>query len=187
MFINFDNSKHMLRQPMYPPDMIQFKDFPVLLDEAKRMHASLRQSHGQEPRFALLKLWSAPHFYPLMIGIENRPVMAFVDSMKRGWEFKFIPKDYTDSEWSIHFSVKARLERVFLLQPDLCDWVAHRGDAILVAGKDELELFRHAFAITLALTTKPWFREIDLWRSYINTDLEGIERADGWGWLELGG
>ncbi|KAL8954153.1 MAG: hypothetical protein Q9222_000037 [Ikaeria aurantiellina] len=43
-------------------------------------------------RFALLRLWSAPHFYPLMLGIDRRPMVSFFDAVGRVWEWKFIPK-----------------------------------------------------------------------------------------------
>ena len=43
-------------------------------------------------RFALLRLWSAPHFYPLMLGIDRRNAMSFFDLAGRAWEWKFIPK-----------------------------------------------------------------------------------------------
>lgn len=43
-------------------------------------------------RFALLRLWSAPHFYPLMIGPDKRDMTSFSDAIGRAWEWKFIPK-----------------------------------------------------------------------------------------------
>lgn len=43
-------------------------------------------------RFALLRLWSAPHFYPLMLGFDRRDSTSFSDILGRTWEWKFIPK-----------------------------------------------------------------------------------------------
>lgn len=43
-------------------------------------------------RFALLRLWSAPHFYPLMLGLDRRSMISFSDIVGRAWEWKFIPK-----------------------------------------------------------------------------------------------
>lgn len=33
-------------------------------------------------RFAVLRIWSAPHFYPLMIGYERRWTVSFADGWK---------------------------------------------------------------------------------------------------------
>ena len=43
-------------------------------------------------RFALLRLWSAPHFYPLMLGLVRRDLLSFCDIRGRAWEWNFIPK-----------------------------------------------------------------------------------------------
>ena len=43
-------------------------------------------------RFSLLRVWSAPHFYPLMLGWNKRETTAFTDIIGRAWEWKFIPK-----------------------------------------------------------------------------------------------
>ncbi|KAK3315429.1 hypothetical protein B0H66DRAFT_606313 [Apodospora peruviana] len=42
------------------------------------------------------------------------------------------------------------------------DHVPHRGDSVLVMGKDEEELLKWCTAVTYALQTKPWLRELDL-------------------------
>lgn len=188
LFIHYDITKHLDVNKAYPPNRIRYQDFPDLMKEARRMHTDLGASNPSgEPRFALLRLWSAPHFYPLMIGYDRRQLMSFIDTQRRAWEFKFLPKDFPESEWTIHYSISTRFERLFRNCRELKDLVTHRGDAVLVAGKDEGELFRNVIAVALTLTTKPWLREIDLWKSYINTDLKGIEQAHEWGWLELGG
>lgn len=60
-------------------------------------------------RFAFLRTWSCPHFYPLLIGLENRWQLAFADGLGRTWEWKFVPKDMPYSEWSIHRQLKQRI------------------------------------------------------------------------------
>lgn len=46
-------------------------------------------------RFSLLRVWSASHFYPLMLGWDNRESTSFTDIIGRAWEWKFIPKVHT--------------------------------------------------------------------------------------------
>lgn len=53
----------------------------------------------------------------------------------------------------------------------------------MVVGVDESELFRNATGVTFAMTTKPWLREEDLWRSFVNVDLRFLEGLDG-EWLD---
>ncbi|KAF2023459.1 hypothetical protein EK21DRAFT_105292 [Setomelanomma holmii] len=59
------------------------------------------QGNNPAAKFAVLRLWSASHFYPLMLGMDKRPMCAFLDERGRCWEFKFIPKDMPYSEWSV--------------------------------------------------------------------------------------
>ena len=58
-----------------------------ILDTA-RVYAKTHSS----ARFALLRLWSAPHFYPLMIGLQKRELTSFFDIVGRAWQWLFIPK-----------------------------------------------------------------------------------------------
>lgn len=53
-----------------------------------------------------------------------------------------------------------------------------RRDGILVIGEgeEELHVLSLVTVVTFALQTKPWLREIDLWRSFVNVDLEFLER-----------
>ncbi|KAH5666044.1 hypothetical protein HBI21_238020 [Parastagonospora nodorum] len=88
-------------------------------------------SSNPDARFSVLRLWSAPHFYPLMLGIDKRAMCAFLDDRGRAWEFKFVPKDMPYSEWSIHHQLSLRLEpwkNIFGLQIIVCkDLVRCRG------------------------------------------------------------
>lgn len=131
-------------------------------------------------KFSVLRLWSAPHFYPLMLGYERRAMCSFLDDRGRCWEFKFIPKDMPFSEWSIHQQLSLRLEgykNVFGAQ------VMVAKDLVLVIGRDEDELRRLSEGVTWAIQTKPWRLEVDFWRSFVNVTaefLEGLPRE----WLD---
>jgi len=247
-----------------PANYIDYMEWPDLLTKARPFAA-------QHPtaRFSLIKLWSAPHFYPLMLQPPSRLATAFIDPMSRSWEWKFLPKDMPASEWSIHNTVRLRLgclrqamlgvsneelalaakkkaeqedleklktliqqqqkekeeekknggttttgknkkdknvknkkkglwERQYDARKkewnsqekwkadskwsygycELDDRVFHRGDLILVMGTDQEDLLKWSTAVTFALQTKPWLREVDLWKSFVNVDLEFLERLD---------
>jgi hypothetical protein len=131
-------------------------------------------------KFSVLRLWSAPHFYPLMLGIDKRVMCSFLDDRGRCWEFKFIPKDMPFSEWSIHQQLSLRLEpykKIFGQQ------VVVAKDLMLVMGTDERNLRQLTEGVTWAVQTKPWRLEVDFWRSFINVEeefLEGLDRR----WLD---
>ncbi|ROW02401.1 hypothetical protein VMCG_06073 [Cytospora schulzeri] len=180
MFLRFDRPDGL----QYPPEYTAVKDWPDLRSRAREF----AQGRPRAPRFALLRLWSAPHFYPLMIGWWNRPNFTFMDPVGRAWEWKFIPKDFDESEWSAHLGTLKRLNLVFdraarLGGVDLRKNVVFRGDAIMVMAEDEVELFRLSTIVTFAMQTKPWLREVDLWKSFVNVGLEFLEGLDPV-WLE---
>ncbi|KAH8724247.1 hypothetical protein GQ44DRAFT_773185 [Phaeosphaeriaceae sp. PMI808] len=62
--------------------------------KSKEKHASAK--------FAVLRLWSAPHFYPITMELKETPLWSFFDDRGRCWEFKFVPKDMPHSEWKVH-------------------------------------------------------------------------------------
>lgn len=161
--------------PEFPPSFIPPDKWPAVLPHAR----GLANKH-RNARFALLRLWSAPHFYPLMVGLPNRQGTSFLDSAGRSWEWKFVPKDMEGSEFSAHSTTGRRLE---MLRKQFGDTVMSRGDLILVMGVDVEDLLSTCTAITFAIQTKPWLREIDLWKSFINVDLEFLEQLDDF-WLE---
>ncbi|KAJ9656968.1 hypothetical protein H2201_008330 [Coniosporium apollinis] len=128
-------------------------------------------------RFAVLRIWSAPHFYPLMIGYDRRWTVSFADAVGRHWEWKFIPKDMPCSEWSIHHQARLRIRPY---QASFGKKVIVKRDMYLVMGEDEVDLLKLAAAVTYAAQTEPWRLEIDLWRSFVNVDLaflEGLHHA----------
>jgi hypothetical protein len=123
-------------------------------------------------RFAILRLWSAPHFYPLMIGFDNQDGTSFRDLTGRTFVWMFVPKDMPNSEWSMHHTARQRTQPFAKL---FRDKVVVKRNAFLVMGKDEEELRRLAMATTYAIQRKPWRWEVDLWKSFVNVDLEFLE------------
>ena len=159
--------------------MKPFLETPPSLNHFLNTARDFANKH-QGARFALLRLWSAPHFYPLMVGLENRVNTEFTDGLGRAWEFCFVPKDMPGSEFSIHHA--ARL-RILPFQQLLKDKVVVMRDLFLVMGEDEEDLRKFAVATTFAIQTDPWRLEVDLWRSFVNVDLkflEGLRRE----WLD---
>lgn len=132
-------------------------------------------------RFSALRLWSAPHYYPLMLGYDKRAVVSFLDDRERLWEFKFIPKDMPYSEWSVHQQLSLRLEpyRHVLKK----EQVVVARDLVLVMGRDDGECRRLSEGVVWAITTRPWRLEVDFWRSFVGVDLGFLERLDEV-WLE---
>lgn len=131
--------------------------------------------------FSALRLWSAPHFYPLMLGWDKRDGCSFLDDRGRVWEFKFIPKDMPYSEWSVHQQLNMRLKPYRKMLPE--DKVIVARDLIWVMGKDRDECRRLSEGVTWAVTTRPWRLEIDFWRSFVGVNLEFLEGLDE-KWLE---
>lgn len=141
-----------------------------------------RRFRDQQPnaRFSALRMWSAPHFYPLMLGIDKRPMCSFLDDRGRAWEFKFIPKDMPYSEWSVHQQLSLRIEPY---RDIFGDQVMVAKDLVLVMGKDERDVRRLSEGVTWAIQTKPWRLEVDFWRSFVNVDVQFLERLHE-KWLE---
>ncbi|KAL5383648.1 hypothetical protein DPSP01_005754 [Paraphaeosphaeria sporulosa] len=151
-------------------------DRVYLLDKAR----AFKEKHPGAC-FSALRMWSAPHFYPLMLGIGNRKEVAFLDDRERRWEFKFIPKDMPCSEWSVHQQLSSRVEPYRRMLKK--EQVIVARDLILVMGRDRKECRRLSEGVTWAVTTRPWRLEIDFWRSFVGVDLEFLEGLDE-KWLE---
>lgn len=126
-------------------------------------------------RFSLLRLWSAPHFYPLMLGIDKRPLCAFLDDRGRCWEWKFVPKDMPYSEWSVHQQLSQRLAPYGDVWGEQV-WVAR--DLVVVMGRDEGECRRFSEGAVWAVQTRPWRLEVDFWRSFVGVDGGFVEGLD---------
>ena len=159
--------------------MKAFLELPPSLDHFLGTARKFAKQH-QNARFAVLRLWSAPHFYPLMVGLENRINTEFTDGLGRAWEFCFVPKDMPGSEYSIHHASRLR---IMPFQKLFKDKVLIKRDLFLVMGEDEQDLLKYAVATTFAIQTDPWRLEVDLWRSFVNVDmgfLEGLQKE----WLD---
>jgi hypothetical protein len=126
-------------------------------------------------RFSILRLWSAPHFYPLMIGPENHDATSFRDLTGRRFIWMFVPKDMACSEWSIHKTARDRIEP---FKKFFGDRISIKRDAFLVMGEDEKDLFRLTAAATFAIQMRPWRWEVDLWKSFVNVDMEFLKDLD---------
>ena len=77
-----------------------------------------------------------------------------------------------DSERSIHHS--ARL-CIVPFEHLLGDKVIVKQDLSLVMGTDEEDLLTFATATIFAIQTEPWRLEVDLWRSFIDVDMEFLD------------
>lgn len=185
-FVRFERPPH---NPLsHPPDWAPMEDWPDLLASARAFAAQRRPQGAASCRFSLLRLWSAPHFYPLLVGYWNRPHVVFGDSCGRAWEFKFVPKDLEGSELSAMHATSGRVRLVVERARvhggvDLGRHFVSRGDAILVMAESEEELLRLCTIATFAMQTKPWLREVDLWRSFVNVELEFLQGLDP-AWLD---
>ncbi|KAI1074329.1 hypothetical protein F5B20DRAFT_586346 [Whalleya microplaca] len=175
LFIDYTDREKVSFFPTKIPGYVGPNDWPVLLPFAQDF-----ASKNGSARFAILRVWSAPHFYPAMFGDQNRKATSFLDSAARSWVWRFIPKDMPVSEWSMYNTLKMRLD---LLQKQFTGRVIHRNEVILVMGVDQLDLLKYVTAVTFAIQTKPWHREIDLWKSFINDKSEFLEGLDPY-WLD---
>lgn len=168
LFVNY-HTPYCQFNPDLPPNYTQPDRWPALLPLAQKF-----ASKHEGARFALLRLWSAPHFYPLMVGPNNRENAGFfLDGVGRPWEFRFVPKDMLASESMIHNMVQTRLK---FMHKQVGDRVAHREDLVLVMAEDSKQLFKYATAVTFALQTRPWIMEVDLWKSFVNVELGVLDR-----------
>lgn len=165
----------------HPPDWAPMGDWPDLLASARAFAQGAKPGAGA--RFSLLRMWSAPHFYPLMVGYWNRPHVVFMDSVGRSWEFKLVPKDLEDSELSAMHATSSRVKLIVERARarngvDLSGHFVSRGDAVLVMAETEEELLRLSTIVTFAMQTKPWLREVDLWKSFVNVELDFLQGLD---------
>lgn len=139
---------------------------------AKTTAFAARHAHAC---FSVLRLWSSPHFYPLMLGLDKRGMCSFFDDRGRCWEWKFIPKDMPYSDWSMHQQLGLRLEPYADVWGEQV-WVAR--DLVVVMGRDERECRRFSEGVTWAVQTKPWRLEVDFWRSFVGVEGGFLEELD---------
>ncbi|KFH47713.1 hypothetical protein ACRE_013240 [Hapsidospora chrysogenum ATCC 11550] len=78
MFIEYEDRAKNYEHQRIPPGALRPDEWPRLRPIAQKF-----AGEEQGARFAVLRLWSAPHFYPLMLGLPNRQVTGFLDSAGR--------------------------------------------------------------------------------------------------------
>lgn len=159
---------------------------PAPLEEPSRWPdlLPLAQSYAannEGARFALLRVFSGPHFWPLMSSMERRHETSFHEPWtKRNWEWKFSPKDYIFGESSMHYNIS---NAVNVYAAKFKKQVVPRRDIVFVMAKDVEELAKLCTAATYAIQDKPFIREVDLWKSFIDVDIGFLERLDKY-WLD---
>lgn len=149
----------------------------------KSLRQAARDFSARSPkaRFALLRLWSAAHFYSFMMGMNNRDLSIFKDGIGRMWTWKFMCKDMASSEYSVHQNMTARLEPLQHQLGSNSHKIKVRKDVVLVMGTDEEDLLKLAAAATFTVQTQPWRMEIDFWKSFVNVDVEFLDGLqDDW-------
>ena len=179
MFIDFVRPSRAIELSAPPR-----QEWPDLLNAARDFSFKHPEKH---PKFAILRLWSAPHFWtlskaflPRRKGVPLIKGVSFRDPLGRSWRFRCIPKDWNYSEHSMYQLLGLRL---WLLALQFEDRVIYRGDVILVMGIDASDLLRYVVAVTFAVQTNDWRQEIDLWKSFVNVDLKFLEGLDSY-WLD---
>ena len=83
-----------------------------------------------------------------------------------------MPKDMPESETSMHYTACLRI-KPFSYQ--LRGRVIERKDLYLVMGINEEGLLKYTTATIFAIQQEPWRLEADLWRSFINVDMDFID------------
>ncbi|KAK8900699.1 hypothetical protein QC760_010687 [Botrytis cinerea] len=147
---------------------------PPLLDTAQKFSTS-----NPNAKFAILRLWSVPYFYPLTVGYDKRDNFTFYDLTGRTFTWLFVPKDLPNAEFSMHVNCKNRIEP---FKKQFGDKVVAKRDKYLVMGKDEEELVKYVAGVTFAVQMRPWRQEVDLWRSFVNVDIKFLEKLDERWW-----
>jgi hypothetical protein len=135
-------------------------------------------------RFSVLRVWSCAYFWPLMVGPDSRQVTSFLDCRGRTWDFKMLPKDVIGSDNSMHSILKLRHLERFKNQLQLGTKVILRRDIVLVMGEDESECEKLSVGVAFAVQTRPWIRELDMWKSFINVDAKFILQDLDPRWLD---
>ncbi|TVY87687.1 hypothetical protein LAWI1_G006032 [Lachnellula willkommii] len=172
LFIDYRIQIPTITMPPGMQDPHSIPSFRTLTSNFTKKHPSAR--------FSILTLWSAPHFYPLMIGPHNHDATAFRDLIGRRFIWMFVPKDMPCSEWSIHMSARMR---VMPWKKSFGDKVVVKRDKYLVMGETEEECRRLTVACAFAIQMRPWRWEVDLWKSFVGVDTGFVEGLDD-AWLD---
>lgn len=163
-------------------------DWPTMSSTMRDPHAidllaMARKHTAKHPNasFALLRIWSAPHFWPLMLGLEKRDWMSFSDVVGRSWTWSFVPKDMPFSEWSMQHTLDLRMER--LKKSHLGRSFETKRDMILVMSESKEQLSSVLTPVVFTVQSNPWRFEVDFWKSFIGVDLAFLKKLDK-GWVE---
>jgi hypothetical protein len=113
----------------------------------------------------------------------SRDMSTFLDGPRRAWQWKFVPKDMPHSESTAHLNTNLRINHLRQTMSGCDDRLVIRGDCVLVMGMDEEDLLKWTTLVMFALQTKPWLKEVDLWKSFVNVDLGFLEGLEGH-WLD---
>ncbi|KAJ8064951.1 hypothetical protein OCU04_007254 [Sclerotinia nivalis] len=147
---------------------------PRLLNTARKFSTS-----HPDAKFALLRLWSAPYFYPLTARHDICNEFTFYDLTGRMFTWLFVPKDQPFSEFCMHETCKNLIEP---FEKQFEDKVIAKRDKYLVMAPDEKELAKIVAGVAFAVQKRPWMQEVDLWRSFVNVGLKFLEGLDKRWW-----
>lgn len=75
----------------------------------------------------------------------------------------------------MHQSVRLR---VLPFRHLLGERVIVKRNLYLIVGTDEKDLEKYAIATTFVIQMEPWRLEVDLWKSFVNVDMEFVEKLD---------
>lgn len=172
--------RHAIKKVHLPRELHDPTRVKPLVEQALDIISNKKFLRPEKARFTVLKIWSAPHFWPLMLGVDNRENTSFVDLTGRIWEWMCIPKDMPASEWIIHHIFRMRItpyEDAYFHGKVLL-----RRDVVLVVGENEKECRELTTAAVFAIQTRPWRLEVDPWKSWWNVDLPFLEGLNGRWW-----
>ncbi|KZZ99665.1 hypothetical protein AAL_02237 [Moelleriella libera RCEF 2490] len=168
-------------QPNRPDGYVEYPDLPPFqlpsgatsTDKWPNFMASANRFEAQHPgaRFAVLRLWSGPQYYFEPVTDEQRRVLDFVDNCGEIWAWNALPKD---APWSSTVMRESVVRRLALMDERFAGQVLTRGDVVLVMGKTGRELLKLCSCVTYALQSKPWNKEVDLYKSFINVTRRGL-------------
>ena len=88
-----------------------------------------------------------------------------------------MPKDRQNTEW-LFLYVLEQLVAPFSTQLGMETKCMFRKDKLLVMGASQEECLKLSVAATYALQNRPWVREVDLWKSFVNVDLQFLKDMD---------
>ncbi len=178
--LDFYTDLRCISDTMVPPSNTTYPPSKETLFTSMRAFAH----NHPTARFSALRIWSAPHFYPVTNTQKKCYLTDFSDALGRAWEWNVICKDMLYSELSMHRALCAQLDPFRRQLPE--DKVLRMRDLVIVMGSDEQNLLEYTTATIFAVQTEPWKLEVDLWRSFVNVDLGFLEWADGLGkeWLD---